>query len=95
MKAAQEARVVRQLAVTCPHGLHARTAALLVKTANRFESDIQIEKDGARVNGKSIMGVLMLAAAVGTVLTVVAEGRDAVQAMAALEELFLAGFHEA
>ena len=94
MNPVPESRVVRQLTVLCSHGLHARTAALLVKTANHFESEIQIDKDDAHVNGKSIMGVLMLAAAQGTVLTVTVEGSDATQAMAALEELFAAGFHE-
>jgi phosphocarrier protein len=81
--------------VTNSHGLHARTAAILVKAANRFECDILLDKEGSRVNAKSIMGVLMLAAAQGTVLTVMAEGPDAEQAMAALEALFQAGFDEA
>lgn len=89
-----ERRVVRALTVKNAHGLHARTAAVLVKTANRFECEVQIEKDGSTVNAKSIMGVLMLAAAQGTVLTVSAEGPDAAEAMAALEALFEAGFNE-
>ncbi len=94
MTAAPEFRVVRQVTVTNSHGLHARTAAILVKTANRFACEIQLDKEGARVNAKSIMGVLMLAAAQGTVLTVTAEGPDAPQAMAALVTLFEAGFDE-
>ncbi len=89
-----EARVVRQLMVRNSHGLHARTAAVLVKAANRFESEIQIEKEGSAVNAKSIMGVLMLAAAQGTVLTVTAEGPDAAEAMTVLSALFEAGFDE-
>ncbi len=89
-----ESRVVLQVEVKNVHGLHARTAATLVKAANRFQSEIEIEKDGNRVNGKSIMGVLMLAAGQGSVLTVSAEGPDAAEAMAALSALFEAGFHE-
>jgi len=69
-------------------GLHARAAALLVKTANRFVSEIIIEKDGLEVNGKSIMGILMLAASKGSKITLKTEGRDSVQAMRTLGELF-------
>ncbi len=65
-------------------GIHARPAALFVKTANKFISDIFVEKDGEKVNGKSIMGLMMLAAGPGSKLTVSAEGKDAHQA---LEEL--------
>lgn len=89
-----ESRVVRPVTVRNSHGLHARTAAILVKAANKFACDIELEKEGSRVNAKSIMGVLMLAAAQGTVLTIVAEGVDAPQAVAALEALFEAGFDE-
>jgi phosphocarrier protein len=77
------------------HGLHARSGALLVKAANRFESEILIEKDGNAVNGKSIMGVLMLAAGKGSRLVVTVEGPDAGDAMAELSKLFEAGFYEA
>jgi phosphocarrier protein HPr len=91
---ASETRVVRQLTVKNSHGLHARTAAALVKTANHFQCEIELDKEGSRVNAKSIMGVLMLAAAQGTVLTVTAEGADATEAMAALVALFEAGFNE-
>jgi len=89
-----ESRVTRQLTVKNSHGLHARTAAMLVKAANRFRADIQIEKEGNTVNAKSIMGVLMLAAAQGTILKVVAEGPDAAEAMEVLAALFEAGFDE-
>jgi phosphocarrier protein len=75
-------------------GLHARAAALLVKTANRFVSEITIEKDGLEVNGKSIMGILMLAASKGSKITLKAEGRDSVQAMRTLGELFQNKFGE-
>jgi phosphocarrier protein HPr len=75
-------------------GLHARAAALLVKTANRFESDITIEKDGLEVNGKSIMGILMLAASRGTGITLKAEGKDGPQAIKSLGELIENKFGE-
>jgi len=75
-------------------GLHARAAARLVQTANRFKSEIRLEREGQEVNGKSIMGVLMLAAAQGTQVTVRAEGDDAEEAMAALGSLIEDGFGE-
>ena len=68
-------------------GLHARAAALLVKTANHYTADVMIEKDGIEVNGKSIMGILMLAASRGTKITLKMEGKDANQAMEALRQL--------
>jgi phosphocarrier protein HPr len=68
-------------------GLHARAAALLVKTANHYAADVVIEKDGIEVNGKSIMGILMLAASKGTKITLRMEGKDALQAMEALRQL--------
>ncbi len=75
-------------------GLHARAAAQLVKLANRFKCDVFILKDEQEVNGKSIMGVLMLAATQGTVITVRTEGQDAEPALRALSELIQAGFGE-
>lgn len=75
-------------------GLHARAAALLVKTANRFVSDIIIEKDSLEVNGKSIMGILMLAAAKGSKVTLRAEGKDALQAIQTLGKLIENKFGE-
>jgi phosphocarrier protein len=68
-------------------GLHARAAALLVKTANRFAADVTIEKDGLEVNGKSIMGILMLAASKGSKVTLKTEGKDSVQAIEAIGKL--------
>jgi phosphocarrier protein len=68
-------------------GLHARAAALLVKTANHYTADVMIEKDGIEVNGKSIMGILMLAASKGAKITLKMEGKDANQAMEALRQL--------
>lgn len=75
-------------------GLHARAAAQLVKLANRFQCDVFLVKDGQEVNGKSIMGVLMLAATQGSVVTVRTEGGDAEPALKALGELVNAGFGE-
>jgi phosphocarrier protein len=75
-------------------GLHARAAALLVKTANRFISEVTIEKDGLEVNGKSIMGILMLAASKGTKITLKVEGRDSVQAIQTLGKLIESKFGE-
>lgn len=75
-------------------GLHARAAALLVKTANRFASEIILEKDNLEVNGKSIMGILMLAASKGSKITLKAEGKDAAQAIKTLGELIQNKFGE-
>jgi len=75
-------------------GLHARAATRLVQTANRFESEVEVEKDGTRVNGKSIMGVLMLVAAKGTEITVHAEGGDAREAIEAIGALIENKFDE-
>ena len=75
-------------------GLHARAAALLVKTANRFTADVTIEKDGVEVNGKSIMGILMLAASKGTKITLKVEGKDAVEALQAIGKLIEDKFGE-
>ncbi|MDO9124458.1 MAG: HPr family phosphocarrier protein [Deltaproteobacteria bacterium] len=75
-------------------GLHARAAALLVKTANRFVSNVSLEKDGLEVNGKSIMGILMLAATKGTRITLKAEGKDAEQAIETLGKLIENKFDE-
>jgi phosphocarrier protein len=75
-------------------GLHARAAAQLVQTANRFRSEITIEKDGMEVNGKSIMGILMLAAAQGSRISVAVAGDDAQQALTVIGQLIDDGFGE-
>lgn len=75
-------------------GLHARPAALLVQKANKFKSEITLEKEGQRVNGKSIMGVMMLAAEQGSILTIIAQGEDEVQAVEALIEIVQSKFGE-
>ncbi len=75
-------------------GLHARAAAQLVQTANRFRCEIHVEKDGMEVNGKSIMGVLTLAAAKGSTITVSVDGEDAELAMGELAKVIENGFGE-
>ncbi len=75
-------------------GLHARSAAQLVKVANEFQSEIHLAHKSQVVNAKSIMGVLMLAAAEGTVLELKAQGKDAAEAVSAIEKLVNAKFGE-
>ena len=76
-------------------GLHARAAAKFVALAGRFEADIQVRREGKTVNGKSIMGMMMLAAGRGTTITLEAEGDDADAALDALEGLVNERFNEA
>ena len=75
-------------------GIHARPGALIAQTAAGFTSDIQLEKDGVRVNAKSIMGIMMLAAEFGSTLRISADGSDEKQAIAALCKLFEDRFNE-
>ena len=75
-------------------GMHARAAAKFVKLATSFESDIDIEKDSRRVNAKSIMGVMMLAASKGSTVTIHATGNDAEKSLDALEKLINDRFDE-
>jgi phosphocarrier protein HPr len=76
-------------------GLHARPAALIVQTANRFPCEVLLLKDEQEVNAKSIMGVLMLAAAKGSEIVVRAEGEEAQACVDAIDQLFVKGFNEA
>ena len=75
-------------------GLHARPCAKFVKLANTFKSEVWVGKDGDTVNGKSIMGLMMLAAGNGSKLMLTCEGTDAEQALAAIEKLILSKFDE-
>lgn len=75
-------------------GLHARAAAQLVQTANRFKAEVTLEKDGMEVNGKSIMGILMLAAPQGSRISVAVVGEDAEQALSTIGQLIDDGFGE-
>jgi len=82
----------RELTISNEEGLHARPAAKFVKLATQFSSDIWVEKDDEEINGKSIMGLMMLAAAKGSVIRVSAEGEDAEQAIEKISELVNNGF---
>lgn len=81
-----------ELTIPNEEGLHARPAAKFVKLANRFSCEIWVEKDDEEINGKSIMGLMMLAAAQGTVIRVTAEGEDADAALAEIQSLVEGGF---
>jgi phosphocarrier protein len=75
-------------------GIHARPASLLVQTANLFASQIFLEKDGERINGKSIMGIITLGATYNTSITIIAEGDDEQEAVSAIAHLFETKFDE-
>ena len=75
-------------------GLHARASALFVKTASRFSAEVRLAKDGVEVNGKSIMGIMMLAASKGTTVSLSAEGADEADALQAIGDLIINGFGE-
>src|SRR3989441_6593865 len=89
-----EAIMTRDFMVSNKLGIHARPAAMFVKVANRFECDIFVEKDGEKVNGKSIMGLMMLAAGPGSKLKVYAQGHDASAALGEIEALIKRKFDE-
>ena len=86
--------VQREVEIVNRAGMHARPAAEFVKVAGRFSAEIRVEKDGLEVNGKSIMGVLMLAAERGSRLRLSARGADAADAVDALSDLVGRGFEE-
>ena len=79
--------VQQEVIIKSKQGLHARPAALFVQVANRYDSAITIKKDKEKINGKSIMGILILAAEKGTKVTIIAEGPDAEEALEKLVEL--------
>jgi len=91
---ADDVKITKELVVINKLGIHARPAAMFVKTANRFECDIFVEKDGEKVNGKSIMGLMMLAAGPGSKLLLFAEGHDAARAVVEIEALLKRKFDE-
>jgi len=86
--------VTKDLTIQNRLGLHARPSAMFVKTCNRFKCEIWVEKDGERVNGKSIMGLMMLAAGLGSRLRVSCEGADELAAMEEIERLLERKFEE-
>ena len=79
--------IKRKVRIKNKQGLHARPAAIFVQVANKFESDIVVAKDEEKVNGKSIMGIMMLAAEYGAMVYITASGEDAHEAVEALENL--------
>ena len=91
---AKRMKLVRQFVVRNKLGLHARPASMFVKTATGFTAEITVAKDGNIVDGKSILGVLMLAAGQGAAISVTADGEDASHALHALEILIQDGFGE-
>ena len=86
--------LLKELTISNKLGIHARPAALFVKTANRFACEIFVEKDGEKINGKSIMGLMMLAAGPGSKITLHVRGADAAQAIAELDALIQRKFDE-
>ena len=91
---ARTQKAEKEIAIVNRLGLHARPAALFVKVASRYRSDVWVKKENEEVNGKSIMGLMMLAAGQGSKLQVRCEGPDAVRALDEIEELIKARFNE-
>jgi len=87
-------KISREFVVANKLGIHARPAAMFVKVANQFAAEVFVDKDGERVNGKSIMGLMMLAAGPGSSVTVEAIGDDAESALEELAKLFARNFDE-
>ena len=88
-------QVVKELVVQNKLGIHARPAAMIVRITNKFKAEVFVEKDEEQVNGKSIMGLMMLAAGKGSKVKFLATGDDAAQMLSELEELFARKFDEA
>lgn len=86
--------IVREVKVTNRAGLHTRPASMIVRTASKFKSDFFIEKDGYEINGKSIIGVMTLAAEQGATLSLLFEGEDEEEAAEVMAQLFAEGFGE-
>lgn len=85
---------VREFIVLNKLGIHARPAAMFVKTANRFKCSVMVEKDGEEINGKSIMGLMMLAAGPGSKIIVTCDGEDCQEALTEIEALINRKFDE-
>ncbi len=81
--------IKKKIKIKNPQGLHARPASVFVKIANKYESDISVKKGSEKVSGKSIMGLLMLAASQGSTIEIEVSGSDAILAMKELEEFLL------
>ena len=87
-------RCTKEIVIQNRNGLHARPAAMFVKISSRYRAEVWVEKDGERVNGKSIMGLMMLAAGKGSKLHIIAEGSDADKVVAEIENLVHTRFGE-
>ena len=92
--AGQGQKVEKEITIVNRLGLHARPAAMFVRIASRYRAEVWVEKEGENVNGKSIMGLMMLAAGQGSKLLVRCEGPDADKALQELEELVQSKFNE-
>jgi phosphocarrier protein HPr len=88
-------QLAKELTVLNKMGIHARPAAMIVRVTNKYKAEVFVEKDEEQVNGKSIMGLMMLAAGKGSVVKFIAAGDDAAQMLAELEQLFTRKFDEA
>lgn len=86
--------VSRELPILNQYGIHARPAAMFVKTASKYEAEVTVEKDKIRVSGKSIMGLMTMEASCGTKIKITAEGSDADQAVDELQKLVEHKFFE-
>lgn len=93
-KSDSDSKISKELTIMNRLGMHARPSAMFVKTASKYRADVWVEKDGERVNGKSIMGLMMLAAGQGSKLLVCCEGADADKALAEIEAIILQKFNE-
>ncbi|MFL6529859.1 MAG: HPr family phosphocarrier protein [Chthoniobacterales bacterium] len=92
--AASGNRIEKEVMIVNRLGMHARPAAMFVRIASRYRSEVWVEKDGEQINGKSIMGLMMLAAGQGSKLKLCCEGADAAKAVEELEQLIADKFNE-
>jgi phosphocarrier protein HPr len=92
--AARGEKIEKEITIVNRLGLHARPAAMFVRIASRYRAEVWVGKEGEKVNGKSIMGLMMLAAGQGSTLNICCDGPDADKAMAELEDLIKARFNE-
>lgn len=92
--AASAGRIEKEVTIVNRLGMHARPAAMFVRIASRFRCEVWVEKDGEQINGKSIMGLMMLAAGQGSKLKLCCEGADAPKAVEELEQLIADKFNE-
>jgi len=90
----EQSLLIRTFTILNKRGLHARASAKFVQTVDSFDAEVEVEKDGVAVGGNSIMGLMMLAASPGCCITIRAEGRQAVEAITALEDLINSRFGE-